>query len=79
MARIEAVKIDPNDVKQTRKLVESRNDFDGPLAGKNEEGEDVIVEVMEDCVLFTTMQDNGWMRLTYCYPDGTSEELYERD
>lgn len=52
-----------------------------PLAGKNSDGENVIVEHGQDEQKFfklTTSQKNGWLRINYIYEDGTSEELYEK-
>lgn len=46
-------------------------------AGRNEHGENVIIE--DGVVKVTkTMQNNGWIRVTIEYDDGTVEELYKR-
>lgn len=47
-------------------------------AGKNEHGENVIVIDGESVKVTKTLQGNGWIRVTYEYPDGTVEETYER-
>ena len=48
------------------------------MAGKNEHGENVIVIDGEKVKVTKTLQDNGWIRVTYEYQDGTVEETYER-
>ena len=48
------------------------------MAGKNEHGENVIVEVSEDAKVTKTLQDNGWVRVNIEHKDGTVEELFER-
>lgn len=47
-------------------------------AGKNENGENVIVIDGEKVKVTKVYQDNGWVRVTYEYKDGTVEETYER-
>jgi hypothetical protein len=53
-----------------------------PIAGENEDGEAVVVEVGErDGERFfkaTTAQHNGWCRLNIYWEDGTTEELYRK-
>lgn len=48
------------------------------LFGKNSDGENVIVERYEDCILTVTFQRNDWIRKDYFYDDGTVEELFTR-
>ena len=47
-------------------------------AGRNENGENVIVIEGEKVKVTETYQDNGWTRVTYEYEDGTVEETYKR-
>ena len=47
-------------------------------AGRNEHGENVIVMDGGEVKVTKTMQDNGWVRVTYEHQDGTVEETYER-
>ena len=47
-------------------------------AGRNEHGENVIIEDGEKVKVTMTYQSNGWIRVTYEYDDGTVEETYER-
>lgn len=47
-------------------------------AGRNENGENVIVIEGERVRVTRVHQDNGWVRVTYEYEDGTVEETYER-
>lgn len=53
---------------------------DLPLTAKTEDGEDVIVEALEQdgevVWKITTVQSNNWLRTNYYYEDGTVEELY---
>lgn len=57
---------------------------DLPLTAEWYTGEPVIVEVTGKdesgnwIWKLSTAQDNGWMRITYYYADGTVEELYEQ-
>lgn len=44
----------------------------------NSSGENVLVFIDDTCALLKTLQSNGWMRINVYYPDGSSEEYYER-
>ena len=48
------------------------------LAGKNEHGENVIVEENDGVKVTKTLQENGLIRVTIEYEDGTVEELFEK-
>lgn len=48
------------------------------MAGKNEHGENVLILEGEKVKVTKTLQDNGWIRVTREYEDGTVEETYER-
>lgn len=47
-------------------------------AGKNENGENVIIVDGERVKVTEVYQSNGWARVTYEYEDGTVEETYKR-
>ena len=49
-----------------------------PLCGVDEDGEDVIVSIDDDCACVKTLQGNGWIRTNIYHRDGTVEELYQR-
>lgn len=61
-----------------------------PIAGKNEHGENVIIQHMTDKWSYngatwerkyfqlTTAQNNGWTRHNFIYEDGDSEEFYTK-
>lgn len=53
-----------------------------PLAGKNEHGENVIIELGSSCdnpfFKLITSQYNGWTRINLIYEDGSSDEFYRR-
>lgn len=53
-----------------------------PLAGKNENGETVIIESGADeagrFFRLTTSQQNGWLRINDYYADGSTYETYKR-
>ena len=53
-----------------------------PLTAKNENGENVIIEIgyVEGEMIFTvtTAQTNGWLRVNTYWPDGTVEETYKK-
>ena len=64
---------------------ELKNLTDGkqlPIAGKNEDGENVIVShgKIGDRKYYklTTAQSNGWTRYNYVYEDGDTEESYAK-
>ena len=48
------------------------------LVGTNEDGEKVIVTIDDKSACTRTLQFNGYIRTNTYYPDGTSEETYER-
>lgn len=51
-----------------------------PLAGVNEDGENVIVEwsAQYGAYRVTTIQHNDWLRINHYYKDGTIEETYSK-
>lgn len=61
-----------------------------PIAGKNEDGENVIIHRGIDRISYNgeswarayfhtlTAQTNGWTRHSYIFEDGDTEEFYER-
>ena len=56
---------------------------DLPLTSVNDDGENIVVdrEDTEDgqiVLKLSTAQSNGWMRVNYFWPDGTTEEMYEK-
>lgn len=51
---------------------------DLPATTVNEDGENVIINCVDDCYRVTTLQKNGWYRTNIYHPDGTIEELYDR-
>lgn len=62
-------------------LTKEFNLEDFPIAGKNENGENVMIEHYDgDDPYFkvTTFQNNNWVRINYYYEDGSTEEIYER-
>ena len=50
----------------------------GIYTSKNQDGQNLLVEVMGDCLKITTMQDNGWARINEYYRDGTTTESYTK-
>lgn len=67
-----------NDIKWVGEAIRDFQKYDQPLVGKNDEGEDVITEVTEDCIITVTFQSNGWICKNYYYADGYVEEMYSR-
>lgn len=55
-----------------------------PLAGKNEDGENIIIQAGRDDDVggrffkLTTAQGNGWTRIEHIFEDGTTTEEYEK-
>ena len=45
---------------------------------KNDNDEDVIVVVLNNCLRTITKQKNDWLRINDYYHDGTTTETYER-
>ena len=48
------------------------------VAGKNAEGENVVLSVSSDIITTETAQSNGWIRVNTYHRDGTREEIYKR-
>lgn len=69
------ITIDPTDYDSIIEVMDSNAGMSGN--GKNEEGEDIMVEVETDYVCVTTFQHNHWIRLNYYWRDGTTEEVYD--
>lgn len=66
-----------NDIEFLRGLMNSSDTFKSSLFGKNEDSEDVKVDIGKDNICVTTYQSNHWtMKKVYWY-DGTVEELYD--
>lgn len=59
-------------------LMDAAADYPEMLAGTNEDGETVTVEICSDFISVCTSQSNGWHRTNVYHRDGTTEELYER-
>ncbi len=72
---------DPSDVNGMLKLMEEHGDSEMPFAGKNDEGEDILISVSKNQITVRTMQKNGWMRRNVYtrWEDGdfTAEEIFE--
>jgi hypothetical protein len=62
--------------------LELTRDFESfPVAGVNENGENVMVEHYggdDPYFKVTTFQNNGWARINNYYKDGSMEEIYEK-
>lgn len=69
--------VDVDDLDSMIALMDRADEFPDTLMGTNEYGENTLIEIASDCIKITTLQDNGWMRDNYYYPDGTVEEVYE--
>ena len=66
-----------------REIEETIAGRDLPLAGENENGENVVVgcgytEDGEQYYYITTFQNHGWTRTNEYYADGTISETYEK-
>ena len=56
--------------------------YDLPLSSVNDDDEDIIVDAENTpegkvVLKFTTVQNNGYLRVNYFWPDGTVEETFE--
>jgi hypothetical protein len=71
---------DPMDNKGNVALMERANEktFDVPWAGKNVDGENIMISVNTDNITVETFQNNNWIRENIYWKDGTREELYHR-
>ena len=67
----------PSDLVQ--RLRENKIEF-GMYTSKNEDGEDLIVEISKEYVRVDTIQKNGWIRINYYYLDEeeTVTEMYKK-
>lgn len=73
------INFDPHDWKGIRELCKRHNEFKVPWAGKNEEGEHIMISVNADNITVETFQSNGWTRTNVYYPEDCAiEELYSR-
>lgn len=54
----------------------NKHGFIEGLCGVNEDKENVIVSIDEECATIRTFQKNGFIRTNVYYKDGFSEELY---
>ncbi len=73
---------DPSDINGMLKLMEQYGDSEMPFAGKNEDGEDILISISKNQITVRTMQRNGWCRkniyTSYEGGDFTAEELFEK-
>lgn len=45
---------------------------------KNENNEDIIIEITNDYLKTSTSQSNGWLRINIYHKDRTTEEYYAK-
>ena len=45
---------------------------------KNENNEDIIIEITNDYLKTSTSQSNGWLRINIYHKDRTVEEYYDK-
>ena len=45
---------------------------------KNENNEDIIIEITNDYLKTSTSQNNGWLRINIYHKDRTTEEYYDK-
>ena len=45
---------------------------------KNENNEDIIIEITNDYLKTSTSQSNGWLRINIYHKDRTTEEYYDK-
>ena len=50
----------------------------GLFTTKNKKDEDVIIEITNNYLKTSTIQNNGWMRINIYHKDKTVEEYYEK-
>ena len=60
---------------QLQRITEGRH---FPIAGQNNDGENIIIAKGNGFYKLTTAQHNGWNRIELIYENGTIEEHYER-
>lgn len=75
---IKDVVVDPRDYQGMLELMKHHAEFELPLSGKNENGENVLISINEHNITIQTCQSNDWFRTNIYYDDGTSEELFEK-
>lgn len=67
-----------------KKFEELKQEFYDGVAEKgvftttNENGEQVVLEIGDDYLKTSTLQNNNWMRINIYHKDRTVEEFYER-
>lgn len=50
----------------------------GIFTTKNENSENIILEITKDYLKTSTSQNNGWIRVNIYYQDRTVEEYYDK-
>lgn len=50
----------------------------GLFTTKNENGENIIIEITNNYLKTSTSQNNGWLRVNIYHKDKTVEEYYEK-
>ncbi len=77
--------VDFTDPRQLQELWEEHVDDDTALVMESDEGDTLLVSAVEDkdlnegYVAVVSLKDDGWVRTTYYWLDGTVEEKYEHE
>lgn len=71
------LRIDFEDVSEMRKVMEEYGDLDQMVFGENEEGESTQISISHDSIQMTTLQNNGWIRVSFLSYEGIHESWFE--
>lgn len=75
---IKDIEFKTSDLKKMCEIMKHYNEFPMPLAGKNEDNENILISINEHNITVQTFQNNGWLRTNIYHDDGTIEELYDK-
>lgn len=72
-------KLDTDDLKGMIALMDERGSDtdDAVYSGVNQNGDTLHISIFPDKISIRVFQENGWLRRSVYYRDGTSEEIYE--
>lgn len=73
------IKFAPQDFEDMLQLMDRYEDFDTMLMGTGENDECVTLSVYADKIIRQTYQENGWIRISTYWRDGTIDEEFKKE
>ena len=72
------INFDSSNLSLMRKLMKECGNSHFPFWGENKEKESMLISIFPQKIVTIAFQNNGWVRQNIYYPDGSSEESYEK-